>query len=133
MEKDTRCPCNSGETYESCCGRYHRGFADPNAPAWPGTAVALMRSRFSAFALGLDEFLLATWHPETRPDELELDEAIVWGALDIIRTEAGGPFDTRGVVEFEAHYRLLNQSGSQREVSQFVREAGRWYYVDAAE
>ncbi|WP_336245091.1 YchJ family protein [Paeniglutamicibacter quisquiliarum] len=95
--------------------------------------MALMRSRFSAFALGLDEFLLATWHPETRPDELELDEAIVWGALDIIRTEAGGPFDTRGVVEFEAHYRLLNQSGSQREVSQFVREAGRWYYVDAAE
>lgn len=133
MEKDTRCPCNSGETYESCCGRYHRGYEDSNAPAWPGTAVALMRSRFSAFALGLPEFLLATWHPDTRPEELELDEAIVWGDLDIIRTEAGGPFDTRGIVEFEAHYRLLNQSRSQHEVSDFVREAGRWYYVDGEE
>lgn len=130
MEKDLRCPCNSGESYESCCGRYHQGFNDPNTPAWPGTAVALMRSRFSAFALGLPEFLLATWHPDTRPAELELDEAIVWQDLDIIRTEAGGPFDSNGVVEFEAHYRLLNQSNSQHEVSDFVREGGRWYYLD---
>ncbi|WP_372342905.1 YchJ family protein [Paeniglutamicibacter sp. ZC-3] len=95
--------------------------------------MSLMRSRFSAFALGLPEFLLATWHPDTRPAELVLDEAIVWGDLDIIRTEAGGPFDTRGIVEFEAHYRLLNQPGSQREVSNFMREGGRWYYLDGEE
>lgn len=130
MEKDARCPCNSGESYGSCCGGYHQGFNDSQAPTWPGTAVALMRSRFSAFAVNLPEYLLATWHPDTRPTDLVVDEAMIWHRLDIIRTESGGPFDSRGVVEFEAHYSLLNHSSSQHEISEFVREDGRWYYVD---
>ena len=121
---ESRCPCNSGEQFGNCCQRY----LSTEVPA--PTAEALMRSRFSAFALGLPEFLVATWHPDTRPAELELDEAIVWQDLDIIRTEAGGPFDGTGIVEFEAHFRLLNQSNSQHEVSDFVREGGRWYYLD---
>jgi SEC-C motif-containing protein len=133
MEKDTRCPCNSGESHESCCGRYHHGFNDLRAPAWPATAAAMMRSRYSAFVLNLPDYLLATWHPDTRPAELELDEAMQWLGLEIIRTDAGGPFDATGIVEFIAHYRLLNQSGFQREVSEFVREDGRWYYLDAVE
>ena len=100
---------------------------------WPGTAVELMRSRFSAFAMMLPDYLLATWHPTTRPAELELDEAIVWRNLEIIRTESGGPFDHKGIVEFEAHYRILGQRESQHEVSDFVREDGRWYYLDAVQ
>ena len=133
MDKDERCPCNSGEIYGSCCGRYHLGYADPQAPAWPATAVELMRSRYSAFALMLPGYLLATWHPSTRPEGLELDEAIVWKNLEIISTEAGGPFDSTGVVEFSARYVLLGQREYQHEVSDFVREGGRWYYLDAVE
>ena len=92
-----------------------------------------MRSRYSAFALMLPGYLLATWHPTTRPEGLELDEAIVWKNLEIISTEAGGPFDSTGVVEFSARYVLLGQREYQHEVSDFVREGGRWYYLDAVE
>lgn len=132
MDKDTRCPCNSGEIYGSCCGRFHVGYLDAEAPRWPATALELMRSRFSAFALMLPGYLLDSWHPRTRPAELELDEAIVWRNLEIVRVEAGGPFDETGVVEFVAHYIVLGHRESQHEISDFVREDGRWYYLDAA-
>lgn len=92
-----------------------------------------MRSRYSAFALMLPDYLLATWHPSTRPAELDLDETIVWKNLEIVRTEAGGPFDESGIVEFRARYGLLGQREYQHEVSEFVREDGRWYYLDAVE
>lgn len=94
-----------------------------------------MRSRFSAFAVGDDDYLLATWHPSTRPESLELDERLRWYRLDIESTEAGGLGDDAGVVEFTAHYKPKQGSdaaaGSQHEVSRFVRHDGRWYYVDA--
>lgn len=89
-----------------------------------------MRSRYSAFVAGRVDYLLATWHPSTRPESLELDGGTVWRRLDVVRVEAGGPFDDRGVVEFAAHYRHDGERGAQREVSAFVREDGRWYYVD---
>jgi len=87
-----------------------------------------MRSRFSAFALGDSEYLLASWHPKTRPAALDLDPEVRWLGLDILDRVAGGPLATTGIVEFEAHY----AGGSQRERSEFVRETGRWYYVAAA-
>lgn len=86
-----------------------------------------MRSRYSAFATGNAEYLLATWHPSTRPGELELDADTRWYRLDILATAKGAPLDREGVVEFEAFYR----GGSQRERSSFVREGGRWYYLAA--
>jgi SEC-C motif-containing protein len=95
-----------------------------------------MRSRFSAFATGNAEYLLATWHPSTRPATLDLDEGTRWRRLDVVRTEAGGPFDAQGVVEFAAHYidHPANHDddghGVMHETSRFVREGGRWYYVD---
>lgn len=92
-----------------------------------------MRSRFSAFALHLPDYLLASWHPETRPGELVLDEAVVWRNLEIIRTEDGGPFDTTGIVEFEARYRVSGRSETQHEVSGFQRIGGRWYYLDSTD
>ncbi|ASN40670.1 YchJ family protein [Paeniglutamicibacter terrestris] len=133
MHKDTRCPCNSGETYSSCCGRYHQGFNDPEVPLWPGTAETLMRSRFSAFAANRPDYLLATWFQDTRPAELELDTDMVWRSLEIVNTEAGGPFDSTGVVEFIARYKQGKKTGAQHEVSSFVRANGRWYYLDAAD
>lgn len=88
-----------------------------------------MRSRFSAFAVGDADYLLASWHSVIRPATLELDCELRWYRLDIIDRVAGGPLDTRGEVEFEAFWRSPHDRGSQRERSAFVREGGRWFYV----
>ncbi len=95
-----------------------------------------MRSRFTAFAISEDAYLLSTWHPSTRPASLEMDESIRWQRLDILQT-AGGPFDDTARVAFAAHYRSQpgtpadkRVKGTQREDSRFVRESGRWFYVD---
>jgi len=120
---DTRCPCGSGEAYANCCGPLHAGAPAP-------TAERLMRSRFSAFALGDAAYLLRSWHPSTRPQALDLDDGLRWYRLDIESTERGGPFDADGVVAFTAYYKGAER-GSLHEVSRFVREGGDWYYVDA--
>ena len=116
MDDSARCPCLSGETYGACCGPLHAHVAP--AP----TAERLMRSRYSAFAVGDAGWLLETWHPSTRPDDLELDPAVRWFRLDVLRTERGGPLDDRGVVEFAAHSRVDGAAEVQREVSRFVRD-----------
>jgi SEC-C motif-containing protein len=120
----TRCPCLSGLPYDACCGRLHSGVATAQ------TAEQLMRSRFTAFAVGAPDHLLATWHPSTRPATLELDADRRWYRLDVVATRDGGPFDRSGVVEFVAYHRGPQGAGTQHEVSRFVREDGRWYYVD---
>lgn len=91
-----------------------------------------MRSRYSAFVLRLSDYLLQTWHPDTRPATLELPEAeqMRWLGLDI-RAQQLGASGKRARVEFFARYR--EQDGpvkTQHEVSRFVREDGRWFYVD---
>jgi SEC-C motif-containing protein len=121
------CPCGAGQSYDDCCGRYHRGEAD--AP----TAETLMRSRYSAFAVGDVAYLGDTWHPSTRPDRPEPDADRRWTRLDVRATSGGGVFDTRGTVLFEAHYEAGGRSGVQREESEFVREDRRWYYVGEAD
>ncbi|MFJ6536123.1 YchJ family protein [Paenarthrobacter sp. NPDC091711] len=118
------CPCLSGEQYHDCCGCFHRG--DAHAP----TAEQLMRSRYSAFVLLDPAYLLRTWHSSTRPTSMDLDSGMQWRRLDIISTVNGGPLDTTGTVEFAAHYRLDGERGLQREISRFVREDKRWFYVD---
>lgn len=89
-----------------------------------------MRSRFSAFALGLPEYLLSSWHPSTRPSSLELDADQRWTRLDVLSTQAGGPFDSRGTVAFRAWWRTDTERGTLEETSDFVRERGRWSYLD---
>lgn len=89
-----------------------------------------MRSRFSAFALGLAEYLLASWHPDTRPAELELDADVTWRRLQIVDTDAGGADDETGVVEFRASYRGPEGAGLVHERSRFARVDGRWLYRD---
>ena len=119
----TRCPCLSGDTYDACCGPIHRGVAD--AP----TAERLMRSRFSAFALGDAAYLLASWHSSTRPATLELDSRLRWYRLDIVQTTRGGILDTVGTVHFRAYYKG-DAVGVQEEHSRFARVGRRWFYVD---
>ncbi|WP_426182958.1 YchJ family protein [Microbacterium sp. TWP3-1-2b2] len=121
-----RCPCLSGDTYDACCGPLLAG--DSSAP----TAERLMRSRFTAFAVGDADHLLRSWHPSTRPSHLELDDAVRWTRLEIFETEAGGPFDTIGFVSFEAFYREEGTQSSVKERSRFVREDRVWSYVDGA-
>ncbi|MBD8043249.1 YchJ family protein [Arthrobacter sp. Sa2BUA2] len=124
LNSSDRCPCLSGETYGGCCHRFHAG----SVPA--PTAEALMRSRYTAFVTGDSSYLLRTWHPSARPARLDLDPARVWRRLDIMSTQAGGPLDSTGVVTFAAHYREDDAPGVQSERSSFLREAGRWLYVD---
>ncbi|SIN78719.1 YchJ family protein [Agromyces cerinus] len=121
---DERCPCLSGEVFGSCCGPLLAG--DSVAP----TAVRLMRSRYTAFAVGDVAYLSASWHPDTRPEDLELDDETRWVRLDILGTEGGGPFDRHGTVEFRASYRSDEERGVLHERSRFTREGGRWFYVD---
>ncbi len=89
-----------------------------------------MRSRYTAFVVGDVEYLLATWHPSTRPATLEADASLRWYGLDVVRTDRGGPLDTTGVVEFIARYRAEGDRGELHETSRFSREGRRWYYVD---
>ena len=119
------CPCLSGNPYDECCGRFHRG------EAFAPTAEALMRSRYAAFAVGDPDYLLATWHPLTRPEQVELDADVRWLRLEIERTAEGGPFDSAGVVEFTAYSRSAGAAAQQHEVSRFVRLDRRWVYLDA--
>ncbi|WP_114976277.1 YchJ family protein [Corynebacterium striatum] len=121
LRPEARCPCGLGLSFSQCCGQYHGGKPAP-------TAEALMRSRFSAFVTGDEEYLLRTWDPDTRPERVHLeDNGIRFYRLDIIDTEDGGPLDTTGVVEFEAFYKGA-AVGSQRERSQFRRQDGKWVY-----
>uniref|UniRef100_A0A942SZ46 UPF0225 protein KHB02_13215 n=1 Tax=Neobacillus citreus TaxID=2833578 RepID=A0A942SZ46_9BACI len=123
ISDDARCPCLSGNPYGECCGPLHAGAAAP-------TAERLMRSRFTAFALGLPDYLLQTWHPTTRPSSLTLDPSQRWQRLDIVSASSGGPFDARGTVTFRAWWRSDGERGVLEETSTFVREGGRWSYVD---
>lgn len=121
---DVRCPCGSGEIFGACCGPIHAD--ERTAP----TAVQLMRSRYTAFAVQDADYLARTWHRSTRPDDLHLADDARWLRLDVLDARAGGPFDTLGEVEFRAVYRDADGRGTLHERSRFVREGGRWYYVD---
>ena len=117
------CPCDSGSTYADCCGNWHAGLLQGlHAP----TPEALMRSRYSAYVLGLIDYLLATWHPATAPGELELPP-LKWLGLEVLLAQSTAQ---AGVVEFVARCRENGRAQRMHETSRFVREQGRWYYVD---
>ncbi|MDO8960130.1 MAG: YchJ family metal-binding protein [Rhodocyclaceae bacterium] len=117
------CPCGRPLPYASCCGPWHGGAPAPDAET-------LMRSRYTAYVLGLAAYLLATWHATTRPAELHLDTTppTRWLGLTVKRHESTGA-DTASV-EFIARYKIGGRAQRLHEVSRFVREGGRWYYMD---
>ncbi|MCH8499676.1 MAG: YchJ family protein [Marinobacter sp.] len=116
---DLNCPCGSGDAYDSCCGPIHQGRA-------AATPEALMRSRYTAFVLALPDYLLATWHPRTRPATLSLDGSPAWASLQVL---SAGQRGDEGQVHFRALYPAAEGWGSLEEASEFVREGGRWYYL----
>ena len=89
-----------------------------------------MRARYSAYTQGRADYLSATWHPTTRRQTLDLDEPVTWLGLKVLRTEAGGPQDRDGKVEFVARYKVDGQAHRLHEISRFLRREGRWFYVD---
>jgi SEC-C motif-containing protein len=124
------CPCGSGLELSACCGPIIDG------SRFAATPEALMRSRYSAYALQKTEHILATHDPETRDD---VDDAATrdwaarttWQSLEIVDSKDGGPNDDHGEVEFIA--RFADEKGrelSHHERSTFVRREGRWYFVD---
>lgn len=121
MNGQDPCPCGAGR-YATCCGRFHEGDA-------AGTAEQLMRSRYSAYVLGLGDYLLATWHASTRPAEaLHLEAGLKWLGLEVRRHLQHG--EDHAEVSFVARSKLGGRAHRLVETSRFVREAGRWYYVD---
>lgn len=118
------CPCG-GAAYASCCQPFHKGVA--TAP----TAEALMRSRYSAYALGLTDYVSATWHATTRPAALDLSADQQQGKWLGLTVKSHRPDGDKAEVEFIARFKP-NQGPASRlhESSRFVREEGRWYYTD---
>jgi len=122
-KKPLHCPCGSGADYDACCGPFIQGKDQPR------TAEQLMRSRYTAYSLADTDWLRDTWHPATRRSDVGIDPSIKWTRLEIIATESGGPDDTRGTVEFIAHYKVQGRAHRLHERSRFQRRNGRWYYV----
>ena len=123
-----RCPCRAERDAlprAACCGRYHAGPLHLLAP----DAEALMRSRYSAFVLGLTGYLRDTWHASTRPALVEPDPpGMKWLGLEVRRhtvQDAG-----HASVEFIARSKLGGRAHRLVETSRFVREDGRWFYLD---
>ena len=125
------CPCGRRDAagqalpYAQCCGRYVDDFDDTPAP----DAEALMRSRYTAFVREQADYLLATWQTSKRPSRVSFDVGVKWLGLEVRDHKVID--DCHAEVEFVA--RLRESSGRAvrlHERSRFVREEGRWYYVD---
>ena len=118
------CPCGGNGTYRECCGRYLEG--GEIAPS----AEALMRSRYTAYTRQNASYLLASWHRSNRPASLDLAEGVAtkWLGLEVKRHEQQD--GEHAIVEFVARYKVNGRAHRLHEVSRFVREDGRWFYVD---
>lgn len=127
---DAPCPCGRGDArgkplaLAQCCGPYLADFAGHPAP----DAAALMRSRYSAFVREDAGYLLATWHPAHRPAHLDFEAGIKWLGLEL-RDHRVLDAD-HAEVEFVARSRLAGKAHRLHERSRFVREGGRWYYLE---
>ena len=123
MDPAAPCPCGTGRAYAACCGRWHAG------PVPAPDAEALMRSRYTAYVLGLQAYLRATWAPETCPALIEPDPpGLKWLGLELRRHSVQDA--DHATVEFVARRKLGGRAQRLHELSRFERRAGRWLYVD---
>ncbi|MES2508366.1 MAG: YchJ family metal-binding protein [Pseudomonadota bacterium] len=126
----TSCPCGrmgpakKPLAYADCCGRFVDHFDATPAP----DAESLMRSRYSAFVLGRDAYLRATWHASTCPADVAADVATQWLGLEVRGHQLQDA--DHATVEFVARYRINGRAVRIHELSRFLREAGRWHYLD---
>jgi SEC-C motif-containing protein len=123
------CPCGLEREYDACCGPLIEGAQQAD------TAEALMRARYSAYVKTAVDFIIETTHTSQRGNYTadgirKWSRNSEWRGLTIVRTERGGPEDEDGVVEFVARYIDKGRSQSHREIAQFRREAGSWFFYD---
>lgn len=121
---ETVCICTRAAPFEDCCGPLLAGKAQAT------TAEQLMRSRYSAYVQGDADYLLATWHPDTRPSRVRLDSKHQWLGLAIKATDAGAETDVTGTVEFVARFKVRGRGHRLHEHSRFEKIDDRWYYRD---
>ena len=119
------CPCGNAAGYEGCCGRWHEGGLRLMAP----TAEALMRSRYSAHALGLHDYLQDTWHPRTRPLSVAPPPPGLWWIGLEVRRHSVIDAD-HATVEFVARSKVGGRAERMHVTSNFERVDGRWLYVE---
>lgn len=125
LSSDATCPCGSGASYKTCCAQWHHGPLRLAAP----DAQALMRSRYTAFVLDELDYLLETWHAGTRPPSLEGNApGVTWLGLQVRNHQTQST--DHATVEFVARSRHHGRASRLHEISRFVREDGRWFYVD---
>ena len=125
ISNSQRCPCCSGQDYHLCCKDYVEQKTD--AP----TALALMRSRYTAFTQLNENYLRYSWHPDTCPENIHLNENTQWLGLKIKNTKAGTEKDETGEVEFVARSKIHGKASRLHECSQFCRVSNRWVYLEA--
>ena len=121
--QEQRCHCGAAAAFEDCCGPLLRGERVAE------TAEQLMRSRYSAYVIGDDAYLRATWHPETRPSRVRFTAGLRWLGLKICACEAGLAVDDQGMVEFVARAKEGGRASRLHERSAFSKVDGRWYYL----
>lgn len=128
--KQLQCPCHSGKPYAKCCQKYHRGFLTE-------TALALMRSRYSAYALGLANYIIETTHPKSPlfvPDQKkwltqikDFTSQVSFDGLEILETET---LDDESYVSFVAHLSKEGADLTFSERSRFFKDGEAWKYFD---
>lgn len=121
MPAPTRCPCDTALPHAECCGRLHAGEPAPDA-------LALMRSRYSAYVLGLEDYLRATWDPAHCPADLSMDGKTKWLRLEILGHERIDADHEQ--VHFVARFIHAGRHQRMQELSRFAKRDGRWVYVD---
>jgi len=128
LPESASCPCGAPVSYGNHCRKLHTaGFAGLNA-----SAEDTMRSRYSAYVVEDEAYLLATWHPSTRPARVTFD-GVEWHGLTVIGSVGGVGLSNEGQVEFTARFRRNDAHLELHELSSFVREGGRWLYVDGVD
>jgi len=120
------CPCGLGKTYDECCGKYHK------QDAFPTTAKALMRSRYSAYAMKNADYIVQTALVVDNKTAIEeWMKRVKFVKLEILRTQRGKALDKKGVVEFKAWFKDEGKTEVLHEVSAFVKRKGRWFYDES--
>ncbi|MFW2366693.1 MAG: YchJ family protein [Desulforhopalus sp.] len=124
MNGQSSCPCTSGLLFHKCCGEVIKDHR------LAMSAERLMRSRYVAYVIKAEDYLLSSWHPTTRPNKIDFEPRPVrWLGLEIHGSELGRDSDSKGSVDFTATYYENGQICKLREKSHFVKEHGLWYYL----
>ena len=124
IDLDSPCPCSSSLSYADCCNSLITGKIEAE------TVAQLMRSRFTAFAIHHEAYLLKTWDKKNRPKKITFNKEIDWTSLEVLSETKGGLNDSRGVVQFKAYYVLNGVEQVMNEASRFKKNKGQWFYLD---